>query len=235
MTWKFALVTLLMTAGAPSAAPDDVRAKELFYNPGTPELPARKTTANPSTRLPKAGPRAAARNIGLKCSIQLRNNSGEWDWVSPERPFYSGEHILIHVESNTSGWITILQKQDDGTPELLFPDRQMSKNGDLVEARSEVKIPLVFDEHPGKIRLFVLLRTEKSDAARTASPDDSKALLAQAETVSRSKGLRIDVDTDASQPAKFTVRPAAGAEHEEGVATEMTLDHRSGSGKRNRP
>jgi hypothetical protein len=131
------------------------------------------------------------------------------------------------VESNISGRLTILQEQDDGTPERLFPDPQLPKGEDVVEAGRETIIPLVFDDAPGKIRLFMLLRTERTGGTRVASSDDPKALLKQADAVSRSKGVRIDVDNSGSQPAMFTVRPASGAEQQDVVATKLTLDHRS--------
>lgn len=162
------------------------------------------------------------RNPGLKCRIELLESTGGARWVRPDRPFYSGDRIRIHVESNIDGRLSILQQQDNGVPQLLFPDKSTRGGDDVVEAGRDTMISLEFDESPGRVRLMVLLM---SNLPIGSTGSDPRVLMAHAEKIARSKGLRIDVDSSGSEPAKFAVKPASNTDQSRAVATELLLVH----------
>lgn len=210
---------------------EEPQAKELYYT-----SPSKTGTVRPSvgkirptaTRQRQVGAHVQGRvpNLGLRLRIEVLDPSGRSFWVTPSSPFFSGDHIRIHIESNVGGRLTILQKQDDGKPQSLFPDKRIRGGDDSVTAGGDTVIPLAFDDSPGRIRLFVYLRMEKSTTNEAQSKEDTTLLLAQAETMARSKGLRVDVDNFGPEPTMFAVRPASRDDPRQGVVAELTLDHR---------
>jgi hypothetical protein len=163
----------------------------------------------------------------LRCRIELLKASGDSVWVEPAHAFFSGDRIRLHVESSITARLTILQRQNDGQAQLLFPDSNAGVREDQVEAGRDTVIPLRFDENPAEIRLLLLLRKETPGRNNASPAEQPNMLLASAERALRTKGLELDVDKSGPQPALFAARPAIAPGSEQAVAAEIVLIHKS--------
>lgn len=206
----------------------EIRAKELYYSVLT-GAPSGVSESNPDSvarnrRALQAGAPSTIAGIGLKAWIERRGPSGSWTRVRTDAAFHSGERIAIHVEANTGGRLTILQQQDAGPPEVVFPDSRIRNGDDRIRAEMDTSIGFVFDDSPGKITLFLLLKPGAAAQERPAAlpPAD---LLKTAETLSRSKGLKIDID-ESSEPALFGAAPVSAQGARAGFAMKISLDHK---------
>jgi len=107
---------------------------------------------------------------------------------------------------------------------MLFPDPRIGEGDNRIEPGQNASIPLAFDENPGKIRLFVLLRTDDFKVDNT--PHDVAEVLSHAGHVSRAKGLKVDVDTSTPDTAIFAAMAASDTFRPRELATEIVLDHK---------
>jgi hypothetical protein len=193
-------------------------AKEIFYNASQPAAAEKADGKNASST------KSTHRSSGLMSWIEFDGKR-----VSTRHVFYSGDRIKLHVESNISGHLTIIQSEGLESPALLFPQSGKSVVSDLVEAGKDTAIGFKFDETPGRIHLFLILRPAASSIQSPASPGTVASLLASAADPSHSKGLKIDVDESSSQPAIYAVRERSNPDSGKDVAVDFVLDHQSRS------
>jgi hypothetical protein len=139
-----------------------------------------------SDRVPRKGgppktaaPAPAVRPItALMYWIELRQENGQLMRVNANRQFKSGERIRLHVTSNVDGALTIVQSQNNGAPEMLFPP---SRGGDnRVEAYKEKVFPsetgfFRFDPQAGNIRLLLMVQANGAPAVRVGPAADPPA------------------------------------------------------------
>ena len=104
--------------------------------------------------------------IGLGYTLYMRAPDGGAVRVDPTREFHAGDRIRLSLESNTDGYLYIFHTENDGTPEMLYPDVRLSKGENRIEAHVPYEIPwnepgvenwFRFDENPANERLFVVI------------------------------------------------------------------------------
>lgn len=117
-----------------------------------------------SIRLPSAA-------IALGYTIFMRDVNGRAVRVDPRREFHNGDRIRISLETNTDGYLYVFHTENDGPPQLLFPDARLEGGENWIEAHVPVDIPsdLEADErlrwfqfygNAGVERLYVVVTRE---------------------------------------------------------------------------
>jgi hypothetical protein len=219
-------------------------AKALFLDSQT------GVAAVPSTIKSSAKPAAAhnARQVpavtGVMYYLELMQLNGELVRVSTNRTFHSGDKVRLHVTPNVDGDLLILQSQDRGAFEQLFPSQGNQMTSGRVMKGTETILPgrngwFEFDQNPGDIRLLLMLRSDTAPASDNSTIGANRfpqAPAQQAEVIRRStaqqrgsKALKIEMDDSPSQAAEYRVidsRVDRSVKPGE-IAIEIDLAHRA--------
>jgi hypothetical protein len=188
---------------------------------------------------------------GLMYWIDLRTEKDELLRVDSSRTFHSGERIRIHVTSNVDGHLVIMQSQDGGPIQMLFPSGKTWDN--KVQKFQDRTFPsenawFKFDNKTGELRLLMmvtadpvsgggeLLASNAAPGGRTRGPTDPGAEAATANEIRMnidklhgSKALVVEEDkTDNTSPVNYVVNDSRRDNKVGGsVAVEIKLNHRS--------
>jgi hypothetical protein len=248
-------VVLLCTAiSLGQTAPEKKGAKALYYDTTSQVTVAGATgqaagqkavnaVAKKASSEQQGTPNAPAlkANTGLMYYVELIKPNGELLRVNTSRAFRSGEKIRLHFQSNMNGRLVILQRQQDGTAQKLYPDMRINGGDNKILAGVDTVIPskeawFTFDNNPGEERIMVFLTTESSYgaiSAQVATPtinNDNAGRLASRITQQQhgSKALVLEVDDKSESPATYAVAPvpqASANPDSEIVALEIVLNH----------
>lgn len=120
-----------------------------------------------------AGTTGATKNyanqpIGLGYSIYMRDTSGSPVRTDPTRSFRAGDAIRIAMETNIDGYLYVFHTENDGAPEMIFPDARLSGGKNWVDAHVPREIPssqelnpsyrwFTFDNKPAIERLYIVV------------------------------------------------------------------------------
>ena len=138
---------------------------------------------------------------GLMYYLELLEPSGQLVRVNSTRTFHSGDKVRLHVSSNVDGSLVILQRQDQGAFERLFPAASMPTLAAFVKKGVDTVLPTAsgwfkFDERPGEIHLLMMLTAaaESSRPAPVSFDDRAEMMLAFNKIQHGSKGLMVEAD-----------------------------------------
>ena len=117
-----------------------------------------------SVRLPMAA-------IALGYTIFMRDVNGRAVRVDPTREFHNGDRIRISLEPNVDGYVYVFHTENDGPPEMIYPDARLEGGENWIEAHVPIDIPstLEVDErlrwfqfygNAGVERLYVVVTRE---------------------------------------------------------------------------
>jgi hypothetical protein len=107
--------------------------------------------------------------IGLGYSLYMRDDQGNAVRVDPAREFRAGDRIRLALETNTDGYLYIFHTENDGEPQMLYPDVRLEKGDNRIEAHVPYEIPwnepgvenwFKFDANPANERLYVVVTRE---------------------------------------------------------------------------
>jgi hypothetical protein len=107
--------------------------------------------------------------IGLGYSLYMRDDQGNAIRVDPSREFRAGDRIRLALETNTDGYLYIFHTENDGEPQMLYPDVRLEKGDNRIEAHVPYEIPwnepgvenwFKFDANPANERLYVVVTRE---------------------------------------------------------------------------
>lgn len=107
--------------------------------------------------------------IGLGYTLYMRGSDGSAVRVDPSQEFHAGDRIRLSLESNTDGYLYIFHTENDGQPEMLYPDTRLEKGANRIQAHVPYEIPwnepgvenwFKFDENPANERLYVVVSRE---------------------------------------------------------------------------
>jgi len=152
---RYLTLFLLMVLSAPSlaqkkSAPDDVR--DAFI------LTRVKVSANAHNK-PRG--RARASHIGLGYTVYQRDANGVPVRVSSSQEFHQGDAVRLVVESNIDGYLYIFHTENDGPPQMLFPDSRLNDGRNSIAAHVPYWAPkrgwFKFDERTATERLYVVV------------------------------------------------------------------------------
>lgn len=107
--------------------------------------------------------------IGLGYSLYMRDEQGNAIRVDPAREFRAGDRIRLALETNTDGYLYIFHTENDGEPQMLYPDVRLEQGDNRIEAHVPYEIPwnepgvenwFKFDANPANERLYVVVTRE---------------------------------------------------------------------------
>lgn len=100
--------------------------------------------------------------VGLRCSLIDPATSAELD---PVKVFHSGDRVRVKLESNTNGYLYVLNKDPRGQWTPLFPSAEIINNNNWIERGRAAIVPssqnFIFDNDPGKEVLFIVLSKDR--------------------------------------------------------------------------
>jgi hypothetical protein len=113
----------------------------------------------------------ASKPIGLGYSLYMRDANGDAVRVDPARTFRAGDRIRISLEANTDGFLYVFHTENNGEPQMLYPDAKLDDGENFIEAHVPYEIPwsgevaenlrwFVFDQNPARERLYIVLTRE---------------------------------------------------------------------------
>lgn len=159
----FLLLTL--TAVLPARAqqrkePDQVRdaflitrdAKLISQNNKPTLKPARKKSLS---NLPSA--------LGLGYTVFKKGSEGNPIRVSPDQVFHEGDGVRFMIESNTTGYLYIFTTENDGSPQMIYPDARLNDGTNRIKAHVPREIPsrndpwFIFNERPATERFYLAM------------------------------------------------------------------------------
>ena len=104
--------------------------------------------------------------IGLGYTLYMRDENGSPMRVDPSREFRAGDRIRISMESNTDGYLYIFHTENNGEPQMLYPDVRLENGANKIEAHVPYEIPwnepgvenwFKFDANPANERLYIIV------------------------------------------------------------------------------
>lgn len=79
--------------------------------------------------------------IALGYTIFMRDVNGRAVRVDPTREFHNGDRIRISLEPNVDGYVYVFHTENDGPPEMIYPDARLEGGENWIEAHVPVDIP----------------------------------------------------------------------------------------------
>jgi hypothetical protein len=79
--------------------------------------------------------------IALGYTIFMRDVNGRAVRVDPGREFHNGDRIRISLEPNVDGYVYVFHTENDGPPEMIYPDARLEGGENWIEAHVPIDIP----------------------------------------------------------------------------------------------
>jgi hypothetical protein len=102
-----------------------------------------------------------ASTIGLGYTIFQRDINGAPVRVSPSQEFRKGDAVRLVVEANVDGYLYIFHTENDGRPEMIFPDARLNDGRNTIVAHAPYETPnrrwFNFDERAATERLYIVV------------------------------------------------------------------------------
>lgn len=110
--------------------------------------------------------------IALGYTIFMRDMNGRAVRVDPTREFHNGDRIRISLEPNVDGYVYVFHTENDGLPEMIYPDARLEGGENWIEAHVPVDIPstLEADERLRWFQFFGNAGTERLYVVVTRDP-----------------------------------------------------------------
>lgn len=93
-------------------------------------------------------PVASSKAIGFGYTIYQANAAGEPVRVDPKKQFRTGERVRFLVEPGIDGYIYIFHRENDGRPELIYPDPRIAGGTNRTVAHALMEIPSRREPNP---------------------------------------------------------------------------------------
>lgn len=170
MMKRFSLLLLALLAALPAQThgrQEDVRDAFLITRAKAPGKPASKAPP------PKRGAKAAP--LGLGVTLFQEAADGSAVRVPLTKEFRQGDAVRFLIEANASGYLYIFHAENDGPPEMIFPDARLNGGRNAIAAHVPYEVPssreadpaarwFRFDAKPAIERLHVIVtRTPLAD------------------------------------------------------------------------
>jgi Domain of unknown function (DUF4384) len=127
-----------------------------------------KGTTGKTTTTVKAGAAVDTYSgaIGLGYTLYMRDDNGNAIRVDPSREFRAGDRIRLSLETNADGYLYIFHTENNGEPQMLYPDVRLERGDNRIEAHVPYEIPwnepgvenwFKFDANPANERLYIVV------------------------------------------------------------------------------
>lgn len=110
--------------------------------------------------------------IALGYTIFMRDVNGRAVRVDPTREFHNGDSIRLSLEPNVNGYVYVFHTENDGPPEMIYPDARLEGGENWIEAHVPVDIPstLEADERLRWFQFYGNAGTERLYVVVTRDP-----------------------------------------------------------------
>lgn len=109
--------------------------------------------------------RPKTQKLGLGLTLFARDPNGLSVRADPSRVFRSGERVRVLLETNTDGYLYILNTTDGGQPVMIYPSPDLDEGGNYLQSHIPFEIPsstateerlrwFTFDQNAGAERLY---------------------------------------------------------------------------------
>jgi len=103
--------------------------------------------------------------LGLSYTILRRAQGKPDEEVATDTVFHKGDHILVKLVSNLSGYLYIITQGSSGTWKVRFPSAEVENGDTHVTAMHPYFFPgadlvFTFDDQPGTEKLFIIVSRE---------------------------------------------------------------------------
>lgn len=250
---RWLLLLLLLLATDPPARSEEVGAKAMFHDPSlnvihfsprregtaktervpSPSPHSLRTPSAPGGPVPLPAPQSGPmRSIGIRVWVQRVDEHGKvLTEAAVGNIFRNGERIQLVVESNTAGYLAVVQQGSNGRAGLLFPPHESELGSNRVQAHDKVVLPgarysFAFDQVAGTERLLIVLVRDQQELAalplrRDMELTDLAAVRRLANRELGAKNLIMQAFADPlDDPAIYAVNLAGSA-----VVQEIALVH----------
>lgn len=129
-------------------------------------------SANSNTSFTGNSNRVPLSAIALGYTIFMRDMNGRAVRVDPTREFHNGDRIRISLEPNVDGYVYVFHAENDGPPEMIYPDARLEGGENWIEAHVPVDIPstLEADERLRWFQFYGNAGTERLYVVVTRDP-----------------------------------------------------------------
>ena len=107
---------------------------------------AKNTNTNtPATNTNTAHNQNSSKNesqaIGLGYTLFMKDANGREVRVEPSREFHNGDSVRLALEPNVDGYLYIFDVENEGAPQMIYPDPRLDAGDNSVEAHVPIEIP----------------------------------------------------------------------------------------------
>ena len=106
----------------------------------TPKNANANSTATNTSRN-KNSSKSELQAIGLGYTLFMRDANGRGVRVEPTREFRNGDRVSISLEPSIDGYIYVFHTENDGAPEMIFPDARLDSGDNSIEAHVPFEVP----------------------------------------------------------------------------------------------
>jgi hypothetical protein len=114
---------------------------------------ANTATTNTNTARNQNGSKNEAQAIGLGYTLFMKDTSGREVRVEPSREFRNGDSVRLALEPNVDGYLYIFDVENEGAPQMIYPDPRLDAGDNSVEAHVPIEIPSS-EETDDRLRWF---------------------------------------------------------------------------------
>jgi hypothetical protein len=83
----------------------------------------------------------------------MKDTSGRGVRVEPSREFHNGDSVRLSLEPNVDGYVYVFDVENDGAPQMIYPDPRLDAGDNSVEAHVPLEIPSS-EESDERLRWF---------------------------------------------------------------------------------
>jgi len=96
---------------------------------------------NANTAHNKNSSRNKSQAIGLGYTLFMKDANGREVRVEPSREFHNGDSVRLALEPNVDGYLYIFDAENEGAPQMIYPDPRLDAGDNSIEAHVPIEIP----------------------------------------------------------------------------------------------
>jgi hypothetical protein len=83
----------------------------------------------------------SAQALGLGYTLYMRDSTGRSLRVEPGHEFHNGDRVRISLEPNVDGFLYVFHTENEGSPEMIYPDARLYAGENWIEAHVPIEVP----------------------------------------------------------------------------------------------
>jgi hypothetical protein len=150
LVWALVLATVGAIPGdAAGQDPSKDEARGGFLKTRVRASPPRPSRSRAkSAPVEPASPAGSTHPLGLAYTLYRADVRGLAVRVDAEQVFYSEDRLRAVIESNTDGYLYVFTTENDGEPEMIYPDERLESGENRVRAHVPVEVPSSGEPNP---------------------------------------------------------------------------------------